>query len=77
MSSNLSNSDLLIRINKCQQRNRVLSDTEKKKIWWNFQFNYSGKLKVLCIKSGEKIHKILTHKIQQAPTEFFSETSRK
>ena len=41
------------------------------KIWWNFQFNYSGKLEVLCIKSPKKVHKILVHKIQQAPTEFF------
>ena len=44
------------------------------KIRWNFQFNYSGKLEVLCIKSPKKVHKILVHKIQQALTEFFSET---
>ena len=41
------------------------------KIWWNFQFNYSDKLKVLCMKSPKKFHKILVHKIHQAPTEFF------
>ena len=46
-------------------------------IWWNFQFHYSGKLEVLCIKSPKKFHKILAHKIHQAPSEFFSETSRK
>ena len=28
-------------------------------------------------KSAQKIHKILAHKIHQAPTEFFSETLRK
>ena len=41
------------------------------KIRWNFQFNYSGKLEVLCVKSPKKVHKILVHKIQQALTEFF------
>ena len=41
------------------------------KILWNFQFNYSGKLEVLCIKSPKKFHKILAHKIHQAPNEFF------
>ena len=41
------------------------------KIWWNFQFNYSGKLEVVCIKSPKKFHKILVHKIHQASTEFF------
>ena len=41
------------------------------KIRWNFQFNYSGKLEVLCIKSPKKVHKILVHKIQQALTELF------
>ena len=61
----------LLIINKYLQRKRVLSDTEK--IWWNFQFNYSGKLEVL---SAQKIHKILAHKTHQAPSEF-SETSRK
>ena len=48
-----------------------MSDTEKMKIWWNFQFNYSGKLEVLCIKSAQKILKILDQKIHQAPTEIF------
>ena len=43
------------------------------KIWWNFQFNYSGKPEVLCIKSPKKFYKILAHKIHQAPTDFFSE----
>ena len=71
MSLNLSNSGLFIRINKCQQTKRVLSDTEKMKIWWNFQFNYSCKQKVMCIKSAQKIHKMLGHKIQQAATELF------
>ena len=47
------------------------TDTEKMKIWWNFQFNCSGKLEVLCIKSPKKFHKILAHKIHQAPNEFF------
>ena len=41
------------------------------KIWWNFQFTYSGKLEFLCIKSPKKFHKILVHKIQEAPTELF------
>ena len=41
------------------------------KIRCNFQFNYSGKLAVLCIKSPKKVHKILVHKIQQALAEFF------
>ena len=40
-------------------------------IWWNFQFNYSGKLEVLCIKLLRKFHNILVHKIQQAQTELF------
>ena len=41
------------------------------KIWWNCQFNYSGKLEILCIKTPKKSHKILAHKIHQAATEFF------
>ena len=41
------------------------------KIWWNFQFNYSDKPEVLCIKSPKKFHKILAHKIHQAQTDFF------
>ena len=61
----------LLRINKYQQKNRVLSDTKKMKICWNFQFNYSGKLEVLCRKSAQKIHNILAHEIHQTPTEFF------
>ena len=47
------------------------TDTKKMKIWWNSQFNYSGNLEVLCIKSPKKFHKILAHKIHRAPTEFF------
>ena len=47
------------------------TDTKKMKIWWNFQFNYSGNLEVLCIKSPQKFHKIVAHKIHRAPTEFF------
>ena len=45
--------------------------TDKMKIWWNFQFNYSGKLEVLCIKSPKKFHKMLAHKIHQAGLSFF------
>ena len=41
------------------------------KIWLNFQFNYYGKLEVMCVKSPKKFHKILAHKIHQAPTESF------
>ena len=32
---------------------------------------------ILSIKSVQKIYKILSHKIHEAPTEFFSETLRK
>ena len=69
LSSNLSNSGLFTRTSKYLQikRNRH----RENEIWWNFQFNYSGKLEVLCIKSPKKFHKILVHKIHQAPTEFF------
>ena len=41
------------------------------KIWLDFQFNYNGKLEVMCVKSPKKFHKILAHKIHQAPTESF------
>ena len=45
---------------------------ESENLWWDFQFNYSGKLEVLCINSAAKIHKILRiHKIHQAQTEVF------
>ena len=51
--------------------NIVICFQEPTEIWWNCQFNYSGKLQVLCIKSPKKFHKILAREIHQAPTEFF------
>ena len=71
LNSNLSNSGLLLKINKYEQKKRVSSNIEKMTIWWNFQFTYSGKLEFLCIKSAQKINKILAHKIHQAKTELF------
>ena len=71
MISNLSNNGLFTENQQIPTEKKVLSDTEKTKIWWNFQFNYSGKLGVLCIKSAQKIHKLLAHKIHQGLTEFF------
>ena len=73
MSSNLSNSSLFVRTNKYQQikrdrhqENEYLVEYLISLQWQNGNAMYKAQYKV-----AKEFHKILAHKIHQAPTEFF------
>ena len=71
MSSDLSNSASFTENQQIVTEKKIIVRHRENENLAEFQFNYSGKLEVLCIKSAQKIQKILAHKIRQAPTEFF------